>query len=144
MKKLYNSLFVSAQISLEDIEAIADAGIKTIINNRPDNEEPGQLTQQQASERAEALGINYVYLPMANGQPMPLSLVDDFKKVLDSTQDPVLAHCRSGMRSSIIWGLGQIASKSLSVDEVIEAAQGANIPLANFRHVLESATDSTT
>ena len=74
MKKLYNSLFVSAQISLEDIEAIADAGIKTIINNRPDNEEPGQLTQQQASERAEALGINYVYLPMANGQPMPLSL----------------------------------------------------------------------
>lgn len=139
MKKLHDSLFVAGQISADDIAALADAGIKTIINNRPDNEEPGQLLQARASDLAKQHGIDYVYLPMANGQPMSPTLVRDFKQVLDNTQEPVLAHCRSGMRSTFIWALGQVADGSLSVDQVIESAQNANIPLANYRTVLDSA-----
>lgn len=138
MKKLHESLYVAGQISADDIVALAEAGVKTIINNRPDNEEPGQLSQQKANEVATQHGINYIYLPMANGQPMSPSLIDDFKSILDNTKEPVLAHCRSGMRSTFIWALGQVASGAMSVDEVIEAAQNANIPLANYRSVLES------
>lgn len=144
MKKLHDLLYVTGQINLDDIDAMAAAGFKTIINNRPDNEEPGQLSQQDASERAKSNGINYVYLPMANGQPMPLSLVDDFTKIIDNTDDKILAHCRSGMRSTFIWALGQVGNNSLSVDDVIEAAQGADIPLANYRAVLESAKNTHT
>ena len=139
MKKLHNSLFVMGQISLEDIDNLAEAGVKTIINNRPDNEEPGQLLHQQASERAAQKGINYVYLPMQSGQPMPATLINDFKEVINNTNEPILAHCRSGMRSSFIWALGQVTDGSMTVDEVIHAAQSANIPLANYRAVLESA-----
>lgn len=142
MNKLHNSLFVAGQISLDDIDSLVQAGIKTIINNRPDNEEPGQLSQQQANERAAQHGINYVYLPMANGQPMSPTLIDDFKTVLDNTNEPILAHCRSGMRSAFIWALGQVADGSMTVDQVIQAAQNANIPLANYRAVLQSAVNS--
>lgn len=138
MKQLYQSLYVQGQISEQDFSDISAKGIKTIINNRPDNEEPGQPSHEEIAAIAAKQGIDYVYLPMVNGQPLPPSLVNDFKTVLDNTNDPVLVHCRSGMRSSFIWALGQIESGQLSPDEVIDAAQNANIPLANYRTVLES------
>jgi len=138
MKKLFENIFVSGQINASDFEALSDAGVKTIINNRPDHEEPNQLSSEHASELADQYQIDYHYLPMANGQPLPPTLVADFKAVLDSTKEPVLVHCRSGMRSSLLWALGQIPLSNISVDNAIDAAQSAGIPLANARALLES------
>ena len=138
MKQLFNNIYVAGQISANDFPALAEAGIKVIINNRPDNEEPGQFSAAQAQELAEKHGISYHYLPMANGQPLPENLVDDFKSIVNATDEPILTHCRSGMRSSFIWALGQIADGKVSVDQAVESAQNAGIPLANARAVLES------
>jgi len=138
MKQLHDQLYVAGQISLDDITSLAEAGIKTIINNRPDNEESGQLTAEQARTAAEAIGIQYHYLPMVNGQPLPDTLVADFKAVLDASSGPVFAHCRSGMRSSFLWALGQIPTGAVSVEQAIEAAQAVGIPLGNSRAILES------
>lgn len=138
MKKISDSFYLAAQINPSDLPAYQAAGIKTIINNRPDNEEPGQISAAEMSAAAKEHGIDYHYLPMANGQPLPPTLVDDFKAVIDNTNDPVLAHCRSGMRSSFIWALGQIPTGSISVDEAIDAVQAVGIPLGNTRAVLES------
>ena len=74
----------------------------------------------------------------ANGQPLPENLVEDFKSIVNATDEPILTHCRSGMRSSFIWALGQIADGKVSVDQAVESAQNAGIPLANARAVLES------
>jgi len=138
MKHLYKNIYVAGQINADDFAAITDAGIKTIINNRPDNEEPGQFSQQQAAELARNNGIDYHYLPMVNGQPLPPTLVEDFKAVLDNSDEPVLVHCRSGMRSSILWALGQIAADAITVEQAIHAAQQAGIPLDKQRAMLES------
>ena len=138
MKHLHDDLYVAGQLNAEDFDGLAKSGIKTIINNRPDAEEPGQMDHLQAAELAAEHGIAYHYLPMANGQPLPPTLIDDFKAVLNATQDPVLAHCRSGMRSSLIWAMGQISDGVITPDQAIEAAGNAGIPLANARSVLES------
>lgn len=138
MKKIHDQFYVAGQISLDDMANFAEAGIKTIINNRPDNEEPGQLSAEQSSAAAKALGIEYHHLPMANGQALPDELVAQFKAVLDSSDGPVLAHCRSGMRSSFLWALGQIPTGAISVDQAIEAAQAVGIPLGNARDALAS------
>ena len=139
MKHLHQNLFVGGQIIATDFASFKEAGINTIINNRPDNEEPGQLSSDEAKRLASKHDINYHYLPMANGQPLSANLVDDFKAALESTDGGVLAHCRSGMRSSFIWALGQIPTGSVSVDDAIGKAEKAGIPLANARAVLESA-----
>ena len=139
MKQLHKQLYVAGQISAIDFESLKLARIKIIINNRPDNEEPGQLNSTEAAKLAEQNGMSYHYLPMANGQPMPPTLVEDFKAIIESNDDAVLAHCRSGMRSSFIWALGQIPEGNISVDQAIEKAQAAGIPLGNARAVLESA-----
>lgn len=138
MKKLHENLFVSGQLQAQDFPDLAKQGITTIINNRPDNEESGQLRQQEASKLAQQNGIAYHYLPMANGQPLPEDLVTSFAAVLKASEGPVLAHCRSGMRSSFIWALGVIPEGTVTVDEAIEAASNAGIPLNNARAVLES------
>lgn len=138
MKKLHHNLYVAGQLQRSDFEALAEQGIKTIINNRPDNEEPGQLSQAESAKLAAAHGIQYHFLPLANGQPLPEGLINDFKNILEKTTDPILAHCRSGMRSSVIWALGQITDGNITVDQAITAAQAAEIPLHNARALLES------
>jgi sulfide:quinone oxidoreductase len=138
MKQLYKNIYVAGQIESKDFASMAEFGIKTIINNRPDNEEPGQFTAAAAQALAAEHDIEYHYLPMANGQAMPPTLVNDFKSVVDSSNDPILVHCRSGMRSSFLWALGQIPAGKVTVDQAIEAAQAAGIPLGNARAALES------
>lgn len=138
MKHLHDNIYVGGQITESDFDSIKAAGITTIINNRPDAEEAQQLSSSDAKQLAHEHGIDYHYLPMANGQPLPDNLVEEFKSVIESASGGVLAHCRSGMRSSFIWALGQIPSGAISVDDAIDKAQAAGIPLANARSVLEN------
>ena len=51
--KINDQLSVAAQISLDDLAAFKAAGYTTIINNRPDNEEPGQLDHVRAEAEAK-------------------------------------------------------------------------------------------
>ncbi len=138
MKNLHDNLFVAGQINASDFLKFKEAGVTTIINNRPDGEEVEQLSAAQAEELAKKHGINYHYLPMANGQPLPPNLIEEFKSIVAASDGKILAHCRSGMRSSFIWALGAIPDSKVTVDEAIEAAQKAGIPLQNARAVLES------
>ena len=141
MKHLYENVYVAGQLQADDFAKLAQAGVRVVINNRPDNEEAGQLDSTHAAELADQHGIRYYYLPMTNGQPLPPNLVAEFKEVLDSTDDKILAHCRSGMRSSFLWALGQIADGTVTVDQAIEAAQAIGIPLKNARAALENVNN---
>ena len=63
--KLSDNVAVSGQIQPEDVAAIADAGYKVLINNRPDGEEPGQPANADiaAAHLASAIGARrLVYL----------------------------------------------------------------------------------
>lgn len=142
INQLYEHIYVAGQLSENDFKALAEQGIKTIINNRPDNEEANQLNHEKAAQLAADNGIHYYYLPMANGQPLSPQLIQEFKSIIDATTEPILAHCRSGMRSSFIWALGQIAVGAITAEQAIAAANSAGIPLQNARPVLEQAETS--
>jgi len=139
MKKLFDNIYVAGQISASDFESLAQAGIKTIINNRPDGEEAGQLDYATARDLAAKHNMNYHYLPMANGQPLPAGLIEEFKTAVEASQGAILAHCRSGFRSSFLWSMGQIMAGNLSPDQAISAAVQAGIPLEQARSTLEAA-----
>ena len=138
MKKLTQNIYVSGQISSNDFAQMRNSGIKAIINNRPDGEEPGQLSAAEAAKLADEHNMDYHYLPMVNGQPLETSLVEDFKSIIDANDVPILTHCRSGMRSTFIWALGQIQAGTITVDDAINSAQAAGIPLSNARPALEA------
>lgn len=97
--------YVAAQLAPADMAAAAAMGFKTVINNRPDMEggaeQPASTSMQSA---AEASGLNYVYLPVVAGSITPEQAVA-MKQALDAAQQPVLAFCRSGARSTQLFML---------------------------------------
>jgi uncharacterized protein (TIGR01244 family) len=101
------SLSVAGQISKSDIAELAKAGFATIINNRPDNEEPGQFSAAEAEAEARKQGLEYRYQPIVTGA-ITRAQVAEFQKLLLRNPGPVLAHCRSGTRCYLMWAAGRV------------------------------------
>src|ERR1700733_9206698 len=104
LMELAPGLSAAGALSRDDIEALAAAGVKTIINNRPDGEDPGQLPAEEARRLAAAHGIAYHHIPFVGGT-LSAADIDAFDAVLKIAPQPVVAHCRSGTRSTMIWAL---------------------------------------
>ena len=100
--QLTSFLSVAGQIGKDDIAALAKAGFATIINNRPDNEEPGQLSAAEAEAEAKQHGLEYRYMPVT-ASTITRAQVAAFQKQLLRSATPVLAHCRSGTRCYMLW-----------------------------------------
>ena len=102
---LTDEFAVTAQISVDDVSAIAEAGYKTIICNRPDYETADQPVFADIKAAAEAAGLSVAYIPVV-GMPTP-NQVAEMADSLKSLPQPVLAYCRSGNRSSILFNAAQ-------------------------------------
>jgi len=100
-------LSAASQIVEGDIDDLARQGYRTVINNRPDDEEPGQLRSDAASVRAKALGIDYHYLPIT-AATLTRSEIEAFAELLATAEKPILAHCRSGTRCYLLWAATQV------------------------------------
>ncbi|MBB6251560.1 TIGR01244 family sulfur transferase [Nitrospirillum iridis] len=135
-RPLTATLSVHPQIEEADIAQARALGFRTIINNRPDGEEPGQLTHTRAAELAKEAGLEYLYLPVNNMNLGPQTAAA-FAEALDNLPGPVLAHCRSGTRCTILWSLGA-ASKGTPVAEIIEAAGRQGYDLSPYAGALEN------
>jgi uncharacterized protein (TIGR01244 family) len=105
--RINDGLSVAGQISKSDIAEIKKAGFATIINQRPDNEEPGQLTAAEAEAEAKKQGLDYRYQPVVTGN-ITRAQVAEFQKLLLRSPQPVLAHCRSGTRCYLMWAAGRV------------------------------------
>ena len=97
-------LSVAGRLDRSDIEALAQKGVHTIVNNRPDGEDPGQLAAADARRLAEAHGIAYRHIPVTAAS-LSRADVDAFAAVLREASPPIVAHCRSGTRSTLLWAL---------------------------------------
>jgi uncharacterized protein (TIGR01244 family) len=104
LMELAPGIAAAGALSAADIEALAASGVKTIINNRPDGEDPGQLSADEARRLCAAHGIAYHHIPFV-AATLTRADIDAFDAVLKSAPQPVVAHCRSGTRSTMIWAL---------------------------------------
>ncbi len=104
VRKLSDNFSVSGQISSDDIEAISQAGYKTILCNRPDGESSDQPGYQGIAQAAVAAGLQATFIPVA-GTGVTLENVVALASELDSLPKPVFAYCRSGARSATLWSL---------------------------------------
>ena len=107
LAQLTPGLSAAGKLDRDDIEALARAGVRTIVNNRPDGEDPGQLPAAEARRLAEAHGIAYHHIPVTAASLSPAD-VEAFAAVLASAPQPVVAHCRSGTRSALLWALTEL------------------------------------
>ncbi|MBV9858791.1 MAG: TIGR01244 family phosphatase [Alphaproteobacteria bacterium] len=121
-------LSVTGALDSSDIAALARSGVRAIINNRPDGEEPGQLPAAEARGLAEAQGVAYHHIPIT-AATLSAADVDAFAAALDGSERPVVAHCRSGTRSTLLWALTRLRAGADPAALVAEAA-GHGIDIA--------------
>ncbi|WP_448188271.1 TIGR01244 family sulfur transferase [Azospirillum sp. sgz301742] len=106
LSKIDDEVFATGQLYDDDFAELARQGVKTIVNNRPDGEEPNQPTAGHGAELAAKYGMAYHYIPVGREGPTEQA-VDQMAAVLKDSAVPMVAHCRSGARSSSIYAMAR-------------------------------------
>ena len=83
LAELAPGICAAGALDRNDIAALAQSGVRTIVNNRPDGEDAGQLPAAEARRIAEALGIAYHHSPITMAS-LSRADVDAFAAVLAS------------------------------------------------------------
>ena len=130
IKALSPNVSVSPQIAADDVAAAAGQGFRAIISNRPDGEEPGVPDWAEFQAAAEAAGLESRHIPVT-AQAISESDVAAFEQALEELPKPILAFCRTGTRSTIMWALAN--DGALTADERIRTAARAGYDLEPFR-----------
>jgi uncharacterized protein (TIGR01244 family) len=136
MIPLDRRMLVSGQIAPSDIAAIAAEGVTMVINNRPDGEEPGQPPSSEIEAAAAAAGLDYRHIPVAGG--FSEKQVAQMAEALDAAGGRVLAFCRSGTRSCLLWALAR-SRRGDSAAGLIGKAAGAGYDLGPIAVYLRSS-----
>lgn len=94
---------VAPQLRPDDMQAVAQAGYKSVIINRPDFEGGAdQPTSADVMAAARAAGLQVEYQPVVSGA-MTQQDVERFSQLLDELPAPVLAYCRTGTRCTTLY-----------------------------------------
>ncbi|WKB53977.1 TIGR01244 family sulfur transferase [Eleftheria terrae] len=103
IQQLSSEVCVAPQLEPAAMQAAAEAGFKSVINNRPDHEGgPTQPTSEQMEAAAKAAGLQYVHLPVSPSVQTPEEIAR-FAELLETLPKPVLAFCRSGGRCTRLF-----------------------------------------
>lgn len=130
---LAEGLTISDQLLPSDVAALAAHGVKTILCNRPDHEEPGQPTSATIAQAAQAHGIAFIAQPVSFSALQPIDGVQ-FAQHLASAAGPVHAYCRSGRRCVALWALANVGT--LGTHGVLAHAQNLGEDLRGLAPLL--------
>ncbi len=136
IRPLNDRVAVAPQITADDVAAIAAAGYVAIVNNRPDDEEPGQPSGDAIRAAAEAAGLRYAAVPVGR-EGIGDAQLAAMTAAIAEADGPVLAYCRSGTRSCHLWAL---AAARVGRDPALLVGQaaGAGYDLAMLRPTLDA------
>jgi uncharacterized protein (TIGR01244 family) len=134
-RQLTDRVMASPQITLDQVAEAAAAGVGLVINNRPEGESDDQVPGPEIEAAARAAGLDYVAIPVTHAG-FSESQVKAMAAALASTDKPVLAYCRSGTRSTLLWALAE-ASRGQSPHALTAAAAQAGYDLTPVRALMD-------
>jgi len=104
--ELEPQVYVCGQLFEHDLRLVAKQGVRSIMNNRPDNESTGQPLSADLARVAQELGITFAHFPV-DPRSIVRQDVEAFAKVCNELERPLLIFCRSGARSTKIWEMAE-------------------------------------
>ena len=103
VQRLSADVCVAPQLGPEAMAWAAQAGFKSVVNNRPDFEGgPDQPTSAAIEAAAKAAGLHYAHLPVQPAVQTPDEIAR-FAALLADLPKPILAFCRTGTRSGKLY-----------------------------------------
>lgn len=135
-RKIDDKTYASPQIGIAEIAYAKALGIGLIVNNRPEHEADDQTPGAEIAAAAHEAGMAYVAIPVSHaGFSMPQ--VEAMQQALAQAGDtPVLAYCRSGTRSTLLWALAQ-ARSGMNPDDIAAKAAGAGYDIGPIRATVD-------
>lgn len=118
-------LYTAGQPQAGQWRGIADAGVATVINLRPDAE----LEGRDARAEVDAAGMRYVHIPVAGKEDITDQNADALASALRQADGPVLVHCASGNRVGALLALGAVRA-GMPVEEAIAYGRSAGMASA--------------
>jgi len=133
LAQIEDGFFVSGQLMPGQISELAAHGVKTIINNRPDDERGFYTPNNAMAEMAAQQGIDFHFIPIRH-TGLTMEQVTSFASALDGADGPVVAYCASGRRCAMMWALAKAASKP--ADDILRACAAQGYDLSQMRPLL--------
>lgn len=118
-----SDLYTAGQPDAGDWSLLASAGIRTVINLRPDSETPGRDLRSEV-ERA---GLHYVHLPVAGPEQFTTGRARQLQQLLDASDGPVLLHCASGNRAGGLLAIAYWLSGKQTAEQALQSGQRAGM-----------------
>ena len=134
-RTLGEAVFASPQIGPADLVAAKAQGVTLVINNRPDGEAEDQPTGAEIESAARAAGLGYLAIPVG-GSGFGEAQVEAMTAALDGAEGKVLAYCRTGTRSTLLWALAQ-ARAGRDPEAIAAAAAAAGYDVAPVRPAMD-------
>jgi uncharacterized protein (TIGR01244 family) len=134
IRQLDDKALVSSQIAPHDVAGLAQSGITVLVNNRPDDEEPGQPLAGEIEAAAAEAGIAYRFAPIIRGiGPADVEAMQDALRAAGDGK--LLAFCRSGTRSALTLALAR-RDDGASPEEVHRYLVDAGFDPSPIAHLL--------
>lgn len=129
IRKIDDTISVAPQITYTDVAEAARLGFRTLVANRPDKEEFGQPAMADIEAAALENGMTWVYMPVESGNISDED-VDRFGAMIQDSEKPVLAFCRSGTRCTVLWALN--AARTSPAQDVFDKARSAGYDISGL------------
>jgi sulfide:quinone oxidoreductase len=139
MRELPGDVFVTGQLLPAQIQALAEQGVMSFINNRPDMEAPMQIASEELEKAAQKIGVDYHHIPMSGG--ISPGLIDASVTAFSQMPRPIVAFCASGMRSAALWGFAHV--REMGVEAVMDAIAGIGFEMEQLRVPLTQYADAS-
>ncbi len=133
IRQLTTELSVADQLTVDDLEAVKEAGFNAVICNRPDEEGEPHADADSMAQKANSLGLEFRYLPV-NGANMTDNDVAQHAALLSEVPRPVLTYCRSGARCAKLWALSEAGKQD--VNTLIETVDKTGLTVVDIAHRL--------
>lgn len=134
-RTLTQEIMVAPQIGIDAVAEAKAQGVALIINNRPEGESDDQVAGPDIEAAARAAGLDYVAIPVTHSgfsEPQVAAMV----AALTSAKGKVLAYCRSGTRSTLLWALAESAQGG-DPDALTNIAAKAGYDLTPVRPLMD-------
>jgi uncharacterized protein (TIGR01244 family) len=96
-----NQHITGGQPSIADLDKLAKADVKIVINLRGN----GEFSAFNEREVVERLGMTYISLPIASAEDINVININKFHQLLGSSDSRTLVHCASGNRVGAFFAL---------------------------------------
>lgn len=134
-RKINEGVLASPQIDLGDLAEADALGVALVINNRPEGESDDQASGETIEAAARAAGMDYVAIPVTHAGFSEWQ-VKAMAEALAGAKGPVLAYCRSGTRSTLLWALAE-ASRGADPEALAAQAAAAGYDISPVRALVD-------